>query len=320
MSFVKKVFKELYARLVKRRVQEFNVENRAFRLLDKGDLPRAPGHLTEVEALKKFLDQNPHLAEEVKTKDGKLVDNMGQVKINVKYPPEPAKKKKDKLPKDRSIIPKDTNVKVDHIPAGCIDFEILLKIFDYKYNHKWSNEEIAEEFELDEKNVNDLIFYFKPFDNIVHDKQEIYPADRDSPFTYYSYLKLAHLLGRDPETYKVIPNYMKEIQLAKQEDEMVKLIEEAEEGDNDETEEQELERIENMKFKQEKFYIAAPDDESGQDSKDSKDEKKSEEQMKNDELKNEEKKKRKKLRGEKLKNIKKDKEDDVDKVKELKKS
>lgn len=55
MGVVKTLLKELYGRVVKRRVQEFNVENRAFKLLDKGDLPRAPGHFTEEEALKKIL-------------------------------------------------------------------------------------------------------------------------------------------------------------------------------------------------------------------------------------------------------------------------
>ena len=55
MRFVKSLVKQLYGRLVKRRMQEFNIENRAHKLLDRDKLPPAPRHFTEEQALQKFL-------------------------------------------------------------------------------------------------------------------------------------------------------------------------------------------------------------------------------------------------------------------------
>ena len=55
MGFMKTIIKEFYGRAVKRRVQEFNIENRAFKLLDKDKLPSAPGHVTEQNALRNFF-------------------------------------------------------------------------------------------------------------------------------------------------------------------------------------------------------------------------------------------------------------------------
>lgn len=55
MGFVKSLVKDIYGRLVKRRMQEFNIENRAYKLLDQDKLPPAPRHFTEEQALQKFL-------------------------------------------------------------------------------------------------------------------------------------------------------------------------------------------------------------------------------------------------------------------------
>ena len=180
---------------------------------------------------------------------------MGKITVNVDYPPEVRTRNKSKLPKDRHIIPKDTNFKVNKIPLGCIDFEMFLKIFDYKYNHKWTNEEIAEEFDLDAKNVDDFLFYFKPFNNRVIDKQ---------PLTVYkdycvdnTYVKVAQLLNRDVESFKEIPEYKRELAKIEQEKELARLIEEE---DTQETEEEQMAKIENLKFKHETFYLAAKEE------------------------------------------------------------
>ena len=185
---------------------------------------------------------------------------MGELKINVKYPEEP-KSTKRKLPKDRQIIPKDTNFKVNEVPVGCIDFEMLLRIFDYKYNHRWTNEEIAEEFELDGKNVDDLIFYFKPFNNKITEKVEI--GSSSSYLEDRSYIKIAQLLNRDVETFEKIPEYKREIQRIKEENKQLQDVEEEEE---EESEEQEMERIENMQFKKEKYFLTEPSQTDAKDS------------------------------------------------------
>lgn len=55
MGTVRKVFKDLYGRFVKRKAQEFNIENRAHKFLDQPKLPNAPGHLNEGKILEKIL-------------------------------------------------------------------------------------------------------------------------------------------------------------------------------------------------------------------------------------------------------------------------
>jgi hypothetical protein len=180
----------------------------------------------------------------------------------VKYPPEPKKSNKRKLPKDRHIIPKDTNFKVNSIPAGCIDFEMFLRIFDYKYNHLWSNEEIADEFDLDVKNIDDLLFYFKPFNNKIFDKKMYVTAQR---FMYdKSYVKIAQLLNRDVETFKEVPEYQRELKKIEDQKALDVLIETAENDgrDIDEIKEEELQKLADMKFKHEKFYLGSKEEES----------------------------------------------------------
>lgn len=227
---------------------------------------------------------------------------MNKVKVNVIYPPEMKTKNKSKLPKDRKIVPKDTNFKVNEIPLGCIDFEMFLKIYDYKYNHYWTNEEIAEEFELDEKNVDDLLFYFKPFNNKIIDKQ---PLTRSQNWLWDEhYIKMADLLGRDVETQERIPDYKRELQRVEEENKTARLLEEMDELDK-ETEKEEDERIENMKFKHEIFFIGRQETEEKK-----KDETVNENDVKNDEIKNEEMKSKKSKK--KVKSNDKPKTDNLD--------
>lgn len=62
MGFVKQLAKELYGRVVKRKMQEFNIENRAFKLMDQDKMPPAPRHFNEEQALQKFLAGEYHLS------------------------------------------------------------------------------------------------------------------------------------------------------------------------------------------------------------------------------------------------------------------
>ena len=177
---------------------------------------------------------------------------MGRLKINVQYPPELKTKRSSKLPKDRQIIPKDMNFRVHKVPAGCIDFEMFLRIYDYKFNHLWSNEEIAEEFDLDERHVDDLLLYFKPFNNRVVDKKKY--VSYSTFMQDKTYVKMANMLGRDVETFERIPEYNQELAKIEQENKAAELYEHADEI-NEETEEEANERIESLKFKHEIFFL-----------------------------------------------------------------
>lgn len=177
---------------------------------------------------------------------------MGRLKINVRYPPEMKTNRRSKLPKDRQIIPKDMNFRVHQVPGGCIDFEMFLKIYDYKFNHLWSNEEIAEEFGLDERHVDDLLFYFKPFNNRVMDKKQY--TTYETFMQDKTYVKMANMLGRDVETFKRIPEYKQELAKIEEEHKATELFEHADEI-NEETEEEANERIESLKFKHEIFFL-----------------------------------------------------------------
>ena len=172
------------------------------------------------------------------------------------------KTKKAKLPKDRQIIPKNTNFRVRKVPVGCIDFEMFLKIYDYKFNHLWTNEEIAEEFDLDERHLDDLLFYFKPFNNRVTDKKkyttsQTFMQDR-------TYIKMANMLGRDVETFERIPDYKRELAKIEEENRAAELFEQADEI-NEDVDVAIDEKIESLKFKHEIFFLrgkAGEDDEA----------------------------------------------------------
>lgn len=154
-------------------------------------------------------------------------------------------------------------ISVHNVPAGCIDFEIFLKIFDYKYNHLWTNEEIAEEFDLDEKNVDDLLFFFKPFNNKIVDKK-CYIAN-SYPAADKTYVKVAELLNRDVETFKEIPEYKKELARIEEENKQNQIEEITKEDEiYEETEDEYLERVNSQEFIKEKFFISDQTDQTDQ--------------------------------------------------------
>lgn len=206
---------------------------------------------------------------------------MGRLKINVHYPPE-MKTKKKKLPKDRQIIPKDMNFRVRNVPIGCFDFEMFLKIYDYKFNHLWSNEEIAEEFDLEERHVDDLLFYFKPFNNRVVDKKRY--AKYGSFMQDKSYVKMAQILGRDVETFERVPDYKRELAKIEEQNKQAELFEQADEINEEEAID---EKIESLQFKHEIFFLREKADEeageeAGQETADSQSDAKAESETKND--------------------------------------
>ncbi|PNJ60268.1 NADH dehydrogenase [ubiquinone] 1 alpha subcomplex assembly factor 4 [Pongo pygmaeus] len=164
--------------LVIRGIRNFNLENRAEREISKMKPSVAPRHPSTNSLLREQISLYPEVKGEIARKDNKLLSLLKDVYVDSKDPvpslqvqaAETCQEPKEfRLPKDHHL----DMINTKSIPKGKISITEALSLLN---NHKlfpetWTAEKIAQEYQLEQKDVNSLLKYFATFE------VEIFPPE-----------------------------------------------------------------------------------------------------------------------------------------------
>ncbi|XP_076466422.1 NADH dehydrogenase [ubiquinone] 1 alpha subcomplex assembly factor 4-like [Babylonia areolata] len=147
-----------------RPVKNFNVENRARKLLDS-DKPRpAPRHPSTAAALDSFAEEHPEFYEEQKKKNKKLDDFLKNVKVD-SVGDNPEIRSLRSMPEDRR---KNTPAEYgfpdpEQIPEGRASLRQMLEFISMHHLNPRQNsaEKIALDYKLDVTQVRSVLKYFQ---------------------------------------------------------------------------------------------------------------------------------------------------------------
>ncbi|XP_045400001.1 NADH dehydrogenase [ubiquinone] 1 alpha subcomplex assembly factor 4 [Lemur catta] len=164
--------------LVIRAIRNFNLENRAQKEISKMKPYAAPRHPSTKSLLREHISSHPEIKEEITRKDGKLLSLLKDVYVDSKDPvpsvqvkaAETRQEPKEfRLPKDHHI-----NMDIKNIPKGKISIvEALTLLNNHKlYPETWTAEKIAQEYYLEQKDVNALLKYFVTFEVKVFPRKD----------------------------------------------------------------------------------------------------------------------------------------------------
>ncbi|KAL1775993.1 NADH dehydrogenase [ubiquinone] 1 alpha subcomplex assembly factor 4 [Sigmodon hispidus] len=155
---------------VTRAFRNFNVENRAEQEISKMKPSTAPKHPSTRSLLQEQLSQHPEIKEEVSRKDNKLLSLLKDVYVDSKDPVSSLPVKDAELRQE----PKEFRLPIGHhldknvmdVPKGKVTIVEALTLLN---NHKlspetWTAEKIAQEYQLELKDVNSLLKYFVTFE------------------------------------------------------------------------------------------------------------------------------------------------------------
>ncbi|KAM9316624.1 NADH dehydrogenase [ubiquinone] 1 alpha subcomplex assembly factor 4 [Gastrophryne carolinensis] len=163
------------AKLV-RALRNFNVENKAHRLIGREKLDAAPMHPGTKEALAGLASRHPEIKKEINKKDDALLSRLKDVYVASTDPSE-AKQAVQPSESEEFRAPRQTlNSDMDSIPKGRISVvEVLTILNNHKQSPKtWTAEKIAKEYTLNIKDTQALLEYFRTFDlHLVPPKEKI---------------------------------------------------------------------------------------------------------------------------------------------------
>uniref|UniRef100_A0A8D2BAG8 NADH dehydrogenase [ubiquinone] 1 alpha subcomplex assembly factor 4 n=1 Tax=Sciurus vulgaris TaxID=55149 RepID=A0A8D2BAG8_SCIVU len=156
---------------VTRAIRNFNLENRAEREISKLKPSTAPRHPSTKSLLREQMSYNSEIKGEIARKDDRLLSLLKEVYVDstdpvsslrVKTAETQQESKEFRLPKGHHF---DT-LNVKNIPKGKISVVEALTLLN---NHKlhpetWTAEKIAQEYQLELKDVNSLLKYFVTFE------------------------------------------------------------------------------------------------------------------------------------------------------------
>ncbi|XP_063297392.1 NADH dehydrogenase [ubiquinone] 1 alpha subcomplex assembly factor 4 [Pelobates fuscus] len=167
---------------ISRVFRDFNIENRAHRLIGKDKVRAAPPHPGTREAQQAQIEKHPEIQEAVYKKDDKLLLRLKEVYVDstdpslqVKSEDEPLSVQEEfRLPKLTMGSNQFSVVDVKDIPKGKISIlEALTALHNHKQNPQiWTSEKIAKEYNLDIKDCQSLLEYFIPFDMKIFPRQD----------------------------------------------------------------------------------------------------------------------------------------------------
>ncbi|KYO40061.1 NADH dehydrogenase [ubiquinone] 1 alpha subcomplex assembly factor 4 [Alligator mississippiensis] len=147
-----------------RAFRNFNVENRAFRVLDRPKPTPAPQYPTARPA------KPPEIQHEIQKKDNRLLALLKNVYVDSKDPPMEVKVEGEGLPcKEEEYrltkLGRYSALDIHRVPKGKISTVELLTFLNNHRLHPetWTAEKIAEEYSLDLKDVTSLLKYLAVF-------------------------------------------------------------------------------------------------------------------------------------------------------------
>ncbi|XP_057566654.1 NADH dehydrogenase [ubiquinone] 1 alpha subcomplex assembly factor 4-like [Hippopotamus amphibius kiboko] len=156
---------------VTRAIRNFNLENREEREISRMKPSPAPRHPSTKNLLREQMSSHPEIKGEVARKDDKLLSLLKDVyvdstdpvsSVQVKDVGTRQKPKEFRLPNDHH----SDMMNVKNIPKGKISIsEALTLLNNHKlFPDKWTAEKIAEEYHLEQQDVNSLLKYFVTFE------------------------------------------------------------------------------------------------------------------------------------------------------------
>ncbi|KAJ1058675.1 PREDICTED: NADH dehydrogenase [ubiquinone] 1 alpha subcomplex assembly factor 4 [Capra hircus] len=156
---------------VARAVRNFNLENRAEREISRKKPSPAPRHPSTKNLLREQMSSHPEIKREIDRKDDKLLSLLKDVYVDSQDPVSSLqgkdaatrqKPKEFRLAKDHQF----DMMNVKNIPKGKISIvEALTLLNNHKlYPDTWTAKKIAEEYHLEQQDVNSLLKYFVTFE------------------------------------------------------------------------------------------------------------------------------------------------------------
>ncbi|XP_063773086.1 NADH dehydrogenase [ubiquinone] 1 alpha subcomplex assembly factor 4 [Pseudophryne corroboree] len=167
-----------------RAVRNFNVENRAQRILEREKPSPAPMYPAANKTLQAVISQHPDIQDKIHNKDEKLLSLLKEVYVDSTDPSSEVKDELQASEQGEFRLPNQilknmaSGIDVDKIQKGNISFiEALTVLHNYKLSPKtWTKERIAKEYSLNMKDTQSMLEYFKPFDITIippKDKKQI---------------------------------------------------------------------------------------------------------------------------------------------------
>ncbi|KAM4771989.1 NADH dehydrogenase [ubiquinone] 1 alpha subcomplex assembly factor 4 [Rhinophrynus dorsalis] len=168
-----------------RALRNFNLENRAHRLVGKEKPTAAPRYPSTEDALEAVRKHYPDLQDKIHRKDDLLLTRLKEVYVDSMDPlPEVqtqvnlSEQEERRLPKVNMKREPLADLDVESIPKGKISIlEALTVLNNHKHSPEtWTAEKIAEEYNLELQNSKSLLEYFIPFNVKIippKDKQQI---------------------------------------------------------------------------------------------------------------------------------------------------
>ncbi|XP_054425710.1 NADH dehydrogenase [ubiquinone] 1 alpha subcomplex assembly factor 4 [Pteronotus mesoamericanus] len=163
---------------VSRAIRNFNLENRAEREISKMKPSPAPRHPSTRSHLREQMGSHPDIKKEIDRKDDKLLSLLKDVYVDSKDPMSSVQAKDAGTPREpkefRSPKGHHFDINIENIPRGKISIvEALTLLNNHKlYPDTWTAEKIAEEYHLEQKDVNSLLKYFVTFEVKVFPPQD----------------------------------------------------------------------------------------------------------------------------------------------------
>ncbi|XP_053212634.1 NADH dehydrogenase [ubiquinone] 1 alpha subcomplex assembly factor 4-like [Panonychus citri] len=171
MNRVRKLVKSVFDTLIKRPIQNYNVEERAYKAISVTKREAAPKHLTTQEKIFKYIEEHPELRNLTAEKPKSLLEWLKKIRVTSYGSPDTnlIKTDKSKLPVKRETFALPHmfgEIEPKVIPKGRISLTRTTNLVMEYASSKVppSASEIAEKYDLQEQDAANLVRHFKAFE------------------------------------------------------------------------------------------------------------------------------------------------------------
>ena len=160
--------------IVSRKVNRFNVESRAHRILERDKPVPAPKYESNLRDMQRALEMDPDIVEKLSTKDIELDNRLKNVYVTSKDSLIGYRTQKKSGDNTKRSLPVDRTPPEDfeygyreprNIRSGCCTVKQAVQfICDHQSDPAaWTPQKIAEDYKLKEKDVVNILKYFRAF-------------------------------------------------------------------------------------------------------------------------------------------------------------
>ncbi|KAL9898575.1 NADH dehydrogenase [ubiquinone] 1 alpha subcomplex assembly factor 4 [Glossina fuscipes fuscipes] len=166
------------ASFVVRKINRFNVESRAHRVLERDKPTPAPKYESNLRDMERTMELDPTFLEKLNKKDLELDQRLKNVYVTSKdsYDINKSKAEKDiqSLPTDRST-PEDFQYGYQEPKKVTVGRCTLKQALEFITNHqsdpeKWTAQKIADDYKMKPKLIEHILHHFKTYNIYVPDQ------------------------------------------------------------------------------------------------------------------------------------------------------